>query len=190
MSNSNITKKAIANSFKKLMETKPFNKISITDITDGCGLNRQSFYYHFQDKYDLINWIFENEILIPVTNDFRIDKWEEKLLEVLYRLEENQKFYINAIKHATTEFHSYILKVMGEKYLFLIRDMQKSANKRISTADEQFISSFFAYGTAGVFGDWIMGGMKEKPEKLTERLSNLAKECEKICVERYFGKLN
>ena len=190
MSNSNITKKAIATSFKELMENKPFNKISVTDITDGCGLNRQSFYYHFQDKYDLINWIFETEILLPVANDFTIERWEEKLLEVLHMLEENQKFYVNAIKYANTEFRTYILSVMNDKYLFIVRDMQKNANKKISMDDEKFISSFFAYGTAGVFGDWIMSGMKEQPEKLTERLSNLAKECEKMCVERYFGKLN
>ena len=190
MSNSNITKKAIANSFKNLMETRPFNKISITDITDGCGLNRQSFYYHFQDKYDLINWIFETEVLIPVANDFKIERWQEKLLEILKMLESNHKFYTNAIKYANTEFRAYILGVVTEYYIIVVKQMQKNANKMIAEDDELFISSFFAYGTAGVFSDWIMGGMKDSPEKLTERLSNLAKECEKICVERYFGKLN
>ena len=190
MSNSNITKKAIANSFKEQMENRPFNKISVTDITDGCGLNRQSFYYHFQDKYDLINWIFETEILIPVANDFSMDKWQEKLLEILNMLEKNHKFYTNAIKYANTEFRAYILEVVTEYYKAIVKDMQRSSNKTIAEEDELFISSFFAYGTAGVFGDWIMGGMKEKPEKLTNRLSNLAKECEKLCVEHYFGKLN
>ena len=190
MSNSNITKKAIASSFKHLMESKPFNKFSITDITDGCGLNRQSFYYHFQDKYDLINWIFEHEILTPVVNDFTIEKWEEKLLEILYKLEANKKFYTNAIKHANTEFRAYILDVMNYQYSCIIKEMQKNANKTLSSEDEEFISAFFAYGTAGVFSDWIMDGMKESPEKLTNRLSNLSKECEKMCVERYFGKLN
>ncbi len=190
MSNSNITKKAIATAFKGLMETKPFNKISITDITDGCGLNRQSFYYHYNDKYDLINWIFENDILIPVTNDFSIEKWEEKLLEILYMLEKNEKFYTNALKYANTEFRAYILSVMTDKYTYVVKEMQRNANKKIAAEDEMFISSFFAYGTAGVFSDWIMGGMKEKPEKLVVRLSNLAKECEKLCIEHYFGKLN
>lgn len=55
MSDSLITKKAIASGIKELTQKKSFNKISIRDITDQCGLNRQTFYYHFQDKYELIN---------------------------------------------------------------------------------------------------------------------------------------
>ena len=58
MADSNITKNALATSLKKLMREKPFEKISVSDICDDCGMNRKSFYYHFKDKYDLVNWIF------------------------------------------------------------------------------------------------------------------------------------
>ena len=56
MSSSAITKSALCDSLKKLCEQKPFDKISISDITGECGLNRQSFYYHFQDKYELLSY--------------------------------------------------------------------------------------------------------------------------------------
>ena len=52
MADSNITKNALAVSMKKLMEKKPFSKISVGDICEDCGMNRKSFYYHFRDKYD------------------------------------------------------------------------------------------------------------------------------------------
>ena len=58
MSDSNLTKNALAASMKKLMREKPFDKISVSDICIDCGINRKSFYYHFRDKYDLVNWIF------------------------------------------------------------------------------------------------------------------------------------
>ena len=58
MADSNITKNALATALKELMKEKPFEKISISDICDSCGMNRKSFYYHFKDKYDLVNWIF------------------------------------------------------------------------------------------------------------------------------------
>ena len=63
MSESNITKNALASSLKELMKTKNFEKISVSDICEGCNMNRKSFYYHFRDKYDLLNWIFEIDFL-------------------------------------------------------------------------------------------------------------------------------
>ena len=53
MSDSLITKRAIAEALKQVCKEKPFDKISISDITAVCGLNRQTFYYHYQDKYEL-----------------------------------------------------------------------------------------------------------------------------------------
>ena len=58
MADSNIAKNALAASMKKLMSKNPFSKISVGDICEDCGMNRKSFYYHFRDKYDLVNWIF------------------------------------------------------------------------------------------------------------------------------------
>lgn len=63
MAESIITKKALATSLKDLLETMPFEKVTIADICEGCGMNRKSFYYHFRDKYDLVNWIFDTEFL-------------------------------------------------------------------------------------------------------------------------------
>ena len=54
---SEITKRALATSLKKLLSQKELTKISIKDITDDCGIQRQTFYYHFTDIYDLVEWI-------------------------------------------------------------------------------------------------------------------------------------
>ena len=66
MPDSNITKKALAMAMKELMEQIPFSKISVSDICEKCGMNRKSFYYHFKDKYDLVNWIFDVEFFQAV----------------------------------------------------------------------------------------------------------------------------
>lgn len=55
MADSNITKRALAHALKELMEEKNFSKISVADICEKCDMNRKSFYYHFKDKYDLVN---------------------------------------------------------------------------------------------------------------------------------------
>ena len=63
MADSNITKQALAAALKELIAERPFEKISVSDICDRCRMNRKSFYYHFRDKYDLANWIFDTEFI-------------------------------------------------------------------------------------------------------------------------------
>ena len=63
MADSNITKRALSAAFKELLQTEAFEKISVADICDKCHMNRKSFYYHFKDKYDLANWIFDTEFI-------------------------------------------------------------------------------------------------------------------------------
>ena len=63
MPDSSLTKRALAAAIKELMREKPLVKISIADIVERCQMNRQSFYYHFRDKYDLVNWIFYTELI-------------------------------------------------------------------------------------------------------------------------------
>jgi len=65
---SNITKKALSSALKELIQEKPFEKISVADICQKCNLNRQSFYYHFKDKYDLVNWVFDTEFIAVENN--------------------------------------------------------------------------------------------------------------------------
>lgn len=54
------TKRALAGSFEKLLSKRSFDKITVKDIVEDCGVNRQTFYYHFHDIYDLIEWIFQD----------------------------------------------------------------------------------------------------------------------------------
>ena len=95
MSESNITKRALASTMKQLMETTPFSKISVSDICDACGMHRKSFYYHFKDKYDLVNWIFYHDFIeMSVTEDPpSFPELYRRLCRYFY---ENRVFYKNA----------------------------------------------------------------------------------------------
>lgn len=73
LADSNITKQALSSAFKELLESRPFSKISIGDICEKCEMNRKSFYYHFKDKYDLVNWIYYTEFVqsaVRITTPF------------------------------------------------------------------------------------------------------------------------
>ena len=61
VSNTNLTKKELAESLKRLASERLFEHITVGDIVKECGVNRQTFYYHFTDKYELLDWIYNNE---------------------------------------------------------------------------------------------------------------------------------
>ena len=101
MADSNLTKQALSSALKELMEEQPFEKISVSDICERCHMNRKSFYYHFKDKYDLANWIFDTEF-IELTKTHALDvmnvsdSFEERLYGLVVVCEyfyENRSFY-------------------------------------------------------------------------------------------------
>ncbi len=96
MADSYITKQALASALKELMEETPFAKINIGNICEKCGMNRKSFYYHFRDKYDLVNWIFDTDFMALEFNH-SADRWE--LIEVVCNyFYENRNFYRKVLR--------------------------------------------------------------------------------------------
>ena len=72
---SQTTKRALEASLKKLLLQKPLNKITINDITEDCGVNRMTFYYHFKDIYDLVDWIMVEDARQAMEDWKDIDDW-------------------------------------------------------------------------------------------------------------------
>ena len=106
MADSNITKQALSAALKELMDEQPFEKISVSDICQRCHMNRKSFYYHFKDKYDLANWIFDTEFIeltqshIPdIANISFEDHWNGIVVVCNY-FYENRNFYRKILKVA------------------------------------------------------------------------------------------
>ena len=112
MSDSNITKKALATALQELMQEKSLSKISVGDICQRCGMNRKSFYYHFKDKYDLVNWIFYTEFFDLIHTDTS-QGWE-LLLQLCEYFAAHQKFYQNALEiRGQNSFYEYFGDVLA-----------------------------------------------------------------------------
>lgn len=166
----NITKQAIAAAMKTLMAQKPLAKISVGNIVEECGINRNSFYYHFRDKYDLINWIFYTEITQDVqTKNAMHASHHEIVAYILGYLYENKSFYQNAL--SATGQDSF-----AEYFLELLKDVVKvrAGNMFEDDEDQEFFAMFFAEAFAAVTLRWLAGGATIPPEKMTELIMRAA----------------
>ena len=72
---SNVTKRALEQSLKNLLLKKPLTKITIGDITEDCGINRMTFYYHFKDIYDLVDWILVEDATEALEGHQDFETW-------------------------------------------------------------------------------------------------------------------
>lgn len=89
---SNHTKHCLAAALKEQMCQKSLNKISVSDIVNACGVNRKTFYYHFEDIYALLRWMLEEEAVEVVKHfDLLVDD-EEAILFVMNYVEQNDHF--------------------------------------------------------------------------------------------------
>ena len=76
----NGTKEALATALKQMMKVKPIGKITVKDLVELCGVNRQTFYYHFDDVYDLLEWIFEEDANRVLPQKVVYEHWREDVL--------------------------------------------------------------------------------------------------------------
>lgn len=84
------TKERIAQALKTLTVRKSFQKITINDISGECGMTRENFYYHFRDKYDIVNWIFFKEVIDPISE---IEDFETWLKELIFAIDKDRSVY-------------------------------------------------------------------------------------------------
>lgn len=183
MSDSIITKKAIASALKSLIATKPFSKISVSDITNTCGLNRQTFYYHFQDKYELLTWIYYTEGFTFVVDGITFENWDKKILLLLEIMKKEQPFYCHTIKSDSQYFMDYLLEITSALFQEAINALD--IHQKIASEQKQFFSDFYAYGICGVILSWVKSNMKEPPEEIAKNLKKLAKHSEQLGYNFY-----
>lgn len=118
VADSNITKRALAEALKELMDEMPFAKINISDICGKCNMNRKSFYYHFRDKYDLVNWIFDTEFIAMASHKTFDTGWEF-FSELCRFLDADRDFYRRAMQikgqnSFSDHFREFILPIIAE----------------------------------------------------------------------------
>lgn len=164
MADSNITKRALAAALKELMERVPFTQITVGDICEKCSMNRKSFYYHFKDKYDLVNWIFYTEFVSNIQLEDYPDALHllEDICDYLYQ---ERTFYKAALKiEGQNSFREYFSEVM-EPYLRYLADQIMGGGK-----EEEFFLRFFGDAFLMAIIRWVMDEDIMQPREFVRQL--------------------
>ena len=181
---SQVTKRALEQSLKNLLLKKPLTKITISDITEDCGINRMTFYYHFKDIYDLVEWACLEDAKRALDEKKTYDTWQQGLLQIFEAVQENKPFILNVYRCVHREqVEKYLEPLVDQLMLDVIQE--DSASMVIREEDKQFIAKIYAYIFIGVMLDWIKDDMREAPQEIVARLVKLLRGSVTAALRRF-----
>lgn len=171
------------NTFVELLNEEAFDKITVTDIVNRCEINRNTFYYYYQDMYALVDEMFRAETLRIIEAHRDYDTWQEGFLEAT-------EF---ARKNKTAIYHLYnsINRERLEAYLYetTFSFMQEYVTKQstglsVHEDDIHDLSVLYTAALEGVVLEWMHGGMKQDPESYINNIGRLLEGTTRFALER------
>ena len=164
-----FTKKAIMDCFLNMLKRKNIDRVTVTDICEECGINRNTFYYYFSDIYDVLDSVLieETEKNINITEDATFYETYSKAASVIieYRAavihvyNSRNRDIIEKYLHNTTE---YLVGLFVKKY---------SKDHKLTEEDREYITCFYSYSIVGIVSRWIGDGMPPYDKDLIKRFS-------------------
>ncbi|MEG0564089.1 TetR/AcrR family transcriptional regulator C-terminal domain-containing protein [Anaerorhabdus sp.] len=149
------------------MKTIPLDKITVTDIVSMAKCTRQTFYRHFVDKYDLVNWYFE-ELVMQSFKEMGLSKTlYDGLIKKFNFIQNEYHFFYEAFSsNDANSLVQYDYETILSFYTSIIEKKTKAP------LDEQssFLLKMYCRGSIDMTVDWVKNGMKLPPKELAALL--------------------
>lgn len=178
-----FTEKAIIDSFLKLLNERPLDKITIKDIVEDCGINRNTFYYHFEDIPSLVKTILNTETQKAFSEHGDMVSWEDSFLEASQFALQNKKvvyhIYNSVRREEVEQYLSSITQEVMRQYV-----ETEAKDVKASEEDKALIVSFYKSALVGMILDWLNTGMQYEPQQVVKRLGSMLEGNIKAALKR------
>ena len=166
---SQVTKRALEQSLKNLLLKKPLTKITINDIAEDCGINRMTFYYHFKDIYDLVEWSCLEDAKRALDEKKTYETWQQGFLQIFEAVQDNKPFILNVYRCVHREQVEKYLRPLVDRLLLDVIN-EEVGEMKVRDEDKQFIAQIYSYIFIGLMLDWIKDGMKVDYHMIAEKM--------------------
>ena len=182
MKRSNRTKQDLATSLKLLMKNSALSDISVQDLVNNSGISRHTFYYHFIDKQDLVQWVFRSEVIDPVEQED--GDYLDRLVSILAKMQKEPAFYTKALEtYGQNSFSEYFFESLLQLTRYCLRDFAEGRGMPLDERVEVFVSRYATHAIVGITKDWIKNGMKRDPAALLAPLQGMLRPVVTLLVE-------
>jgi len=170
-------------SLKKFMEVKPLSQITVSEICADCNLNRKTFYYHFEDIYDLLHWMLEQEAL-TVVKQFHMPKDYEEVISFVIDYVDANSHILNCVYDAVGRegMKRFFLADFKAYINYIIEEAETEAALTLEPNYKQFLCDFHINAITGILLDWFTDRSIRTREEMTAYLSFTLKTSIKSAV--------
>lgn len=165
------TKQALVQALKQAMNCKPLSKVTVTELIHYCNINRNTFYYHFEDIYDLLKWMLDQEAIEVVKKINLITNTEEAFRFVMKYLDDNQHI-LNCAYDSMG--HEEMKRFLYRDFIGIMKNAINTGEKEMHLhVDEEFKSflcDFYSEAITGMMITWIKKNQKDDREEVLENL--------------------
>lgn len=170
------TKLALADALKAAMKTKKLSKITVSELICACNINRKTFYYHFQDLYDLLKWMLERETLDVVKNFDLVINTEEAIRFVMDYAEKNDYIINGAFDSMGYEelkrfFHNDLFSVIYGA----IENREGKLHVQLEPQFKQFLAEFYTEASAAMLIEWTKNKFSQEKETVIQNIVSIFK---------------
>ena len=181
------TKKQLSDILRVKMQTKLLSKITVRELAEACGLNRQTFYYHFKDIYDLLHWTYERDAANLLQEHKSAKTWQENLYVLLSYIEENREMCLSALNSMQ---HHYLTKFLYTEVKPAVEALVEETAREIGNGAEfkQFLTHFYSTILSALIVDWIDRNPVElqiSAEKMIDMIGITLDGTLQLAVQRY-----
>ena len=178
-----FTKKAIMQCFIQMLNESPMDKISVVDIAERCGINRNTLYYYYCDIYALVKELFTMEAQRIAEKNLTCETWQEVCLEALEFVRENRR----AVYHLFHSNHRDLL----EEYLYDVTHLEmvnfvrrEAKGMSVREEDVNSLALFYTSAIVGLVTRWMLEGMKADVESVLNNIGRLIAGNLRLSLER------
>ncbi|KRN99927.1 TetR/AcrR family transcriptional regulator [Companilactobacillus kimchiensis] len=178
------TEDILIDSLNIVLQRKPVDKVTVKDIVTECNLTRQTFYNHFSDIYELVEYSACQNAKKALENAADYDNWQQGFSDIMTLMGANKAIVRNVYKSAYRDLmEKYIYQVI---YSYIIAVVEKQATGMVvDQKHKDFIAHFYSLAFIALILEWIKDGMKDDPNEIVEQTGVLVHGDFKKALKKY-----
>jgi len=180
----NSTEDVLVEALELVLQKKPIDKVTVKDIVNECNLTRQTFYNHFSDIYELVEWTARQATERALNNVADYDNWQKGFYDLMLIIRENKIIIDNTYRSAYRDLMEKHIYEIIYSYIIVVVENQ-ATGMAVDQKHKDFIAHFYSLAFIALIFEWVKDGMKDDPQEIVDQTGVLVQGDFKKALKKY-----